>query len=379
MRVGLEGRVITPRIGGIGRYAIRLIEALLALSVQESPDLELVIFTAPQTDRVVLREMRASVCERFCRIKSTALRSSMLLPVGAILEHIDLFHGLDQSGIPLFFKTGKSVVTIHDVIPLVLPWAFPRRHRWVLTAALARVRRQADVVIVPSAAAAEDVVRYLRIDRQRITVIPMGCETRFHPGMNAARMLQLRQRYALPERYVLFVGTLEPRKNIAFLLQAFSRLLAERPQDDVQLVVAGGRGWGDGQPIATMEALNIRPRVIFTDFVEDDDLPDLYRGAQMFVYPSLYEGFGLPVVEAMACGTPVITSNRASLPEVAGDAALLIDPTRPDDLAAAMSALMSSGTLREELRWKGLARAKAFTWEAVARKTMGVYRAVCAS
>jgi glycosyltransferase involved in cell wall biosynthesis len=172
---------------------------------------------------------------------------------------------------------------------------------------------------------------------------------------------------------------LEPRKNIAFLLQAFSRLLAERPQDDVQLVVAGGRGWGDGQPIATMEALNIRPRVIFTDFVEDDDLPDLYRGAQMFVYPSLYEGFGLPVVEAMACGTPVITSNRASLPEVAGDAALLIDPTRPDDLAAAMSALMSSGTLREELRWKGLARAKAFTWEAVARKTMGVYRAVCAS
>jgi glycosyltransferase involved in cell wall biosynthesis len=379
MRVGLEGRVITPRIGGIGRYAIRLIEALLALSVQESPDLELVIFTAPQTDRVVLREMRASVCERFCRIKSTALRSSMLLPVGAILEHIDLFHGLDQSGIPLFFKTGKSVVTIHDVIPLVLPWAFPRRHRWVLTAALARVRRQADVVIVPSAAAAEDVVRYLRIDRQRITVIPMGCETRFHPGMNAARMLQLRQRYALPERYVLFVGTLEPRKNIAFLLQAFSRLLAERPQDDVQLVVAGGRGWGDGQPIATMEALNIRPRVIFTDFVEDDDLPDLYRGAQMFVYPSLYEGFGLPVVEAMACGTPVITSNRASLPEVAGDAALLIDPTRPDDLAAAMSALMSSGALHEELRWKGLARAKAFTWEAVARKTMGVYRAVCAS
>src|ERR687895_2124965 len=226
MRVGLEGRVLTPRIGGIGRYAIRLVEALLALSVQESPDLELVIFTAPQTDRSVLRGMRAPVCERFCRVKSTALRSSVLLPVGAILDHIDLFHGLDQSGIPLFFKTGKSVVTIHDVIPLVLPWAFPRRHRWVLTAALARVRRQADVVIVPSAAAAEDVVRYLNIDRQRITVIPMGCDARFHPGMDAARMVQLRQRYALPERYVLFVGTLEPRKNIALLLQAFSRLLA---------------------------------------------------------------------------------------------------------------------------------------------------------
>jgi glycosyltransferase involved in cell wall biosynthesis len=306
------------------------------------------------------------------------LRSSVLLPAGVVLEHIDLFHGLDQSGIPFFFKTGKSVVTIHDVIPLALPWAFPPRHRWVLTAALARVRRQADLVIVPSAAAAEDVVRYLNMDRQRITVIPMGCDARFQPMVNAARLVQLRRRYALPERYVLFVGTLEPRKNIALLLEAFSRLLAERPQDDIQLVVAGGKGWGDGRLIATMEALNIRRRVIFTGFVEDDDLPDLYRGAQMFVYPSLYEGFGLPVLEAMACGTPVITSNRSSLPAVAGDAALLIDPTRPDDLAAAMSAIMSNGALHEELRWKGLARAKEFTWEAVAHKTMDVYRAVCA-
>jgi glycosyltransferase involved in cell wall biosynthesis len=378
MRIGLEGRVLTPRIGGIGRYAIRLVEALLDLSAQEAPDLELVIFTAPQTDRLVLREMQTTVCERFCRIKSTLLRSSVLLPAGVVLEHIDLFHGLDQSGIPFFFRTGKSVVTLHDVIPLALPWAFPPRHRWVLTAALARVRRQADLVIVPSAAAAEDVVRYLNMDRQRITVIPMGCDARFQPMVNAARLVQLRRRYALPERYVLFVGTLEPRKNIALLLEAFSRLLAERPQDDIQLVVAGGKGWGDGRLIATMEALNIRRRVIFTGFVEDDDLPDLYRGAQMFVYPSLYEGFGLPVLEAMACGTPVITSNRSSLPAVAGDAALLIDPTRPDDLAAAMSAIMSNGALHEELRWKGLARAKEFTWEAVARKTMDVYRAVCA-
>jgi glycosyltransferase involved in cell wall biosynthesis len=378
MRIGLEGRVLTPRIGGIGRYAIRLVEALLDLSAQEAPDLELVIFTAPQTDRLVLREMQTTVCERFCRIKSTLLRSSVLLPAGVVLEHIDLFHGLDQSGIPFFFRTGKSVVTLHDVIPLALPWAFPPRHRWVLTAALARVRRQADLVIVPSAAAAEDVVRYLNMDRQRITVIPMGCDARFQPMVNAARLVQLRRRYALPERYVLFVGTLEPRKNIALLLEAFSRLLAERPQDDIQLVVAGGKGWGDGRLIATMEALNIRRRVIFTGFVEDDDLPDLYRGAQMFVYPSLYEGFGLPVLEAMACGTPVITSNRSSLPEVVGDAALLIDPTRPDDLAAAMSAIMSNGALHEELRGKGLARAKEFTWEAVAHKTMDVYRAVCA-
>lgn len=374
MRVGMDGKVLSRKIGGIGRYAINLIEALLALSGQECPDLELVIFTAPQTDQDILHGSRISVCERFRRIKSTLLRSSVLLPAGVVLDHIDVFHGLDQAGIPLFFKTGKSVVTIHDVIPLVLPWAFPPRHRLVLATALARVRRQADRVIVPSTAAAEDVVRYLKMDRERIIVIPMGCEPLFQPIVNPARAVEVRQRYALPERYALFVGTLEPRKNIVTLLQAFSRLHAERSQDDLKLVVAGGKGWGDERFVAILEMLNIRDHIIFTGYVEDDDLPDLYRSAQMFVYPSLYEGFGLPILEAMASGIPVITSNRSSLPEVAGNAALLIDPTRPDDLAAAMSAVVSNSALHEELRCKGIARAKDFTWEAVARRTLAVYR-----
>jgi len=277
---------------------------------------------------------------------------------------------------PFFFKTGKSVVTLHDVIPLALPWAFPPRHRWVLTTAFARVRRQADLVIVPSTAAAEDVVRYLKMERERIIVIPMGCEPRFHPVVNPVRIAEVRQRYALPDRYALFVGTLEPRKNIGTLLQAFARLRVERPPDDLKLVVAGGKGWGEVRFFATMETLEMREHVIFTGFVEDDDLPDLYRGAQMFVYPSLYEGFGLPILEAMACGVPVVTSSCSSLPEVAGNAALLTDPTRPDELAAAMSALVSDDALRAELRWKGIARAKNFTWEAVARQTLAVYRAV---
>jgi glycosyltransferase involved in cell wall biosynthesis len=144
----------------------------------------------------------------------------------------------------------------------------------------------------------------------------------------------------------------------------------------MKLVVAGGKGWGEERFIATTETLKIRDQVVFTGFVDDSDLPDLYRGAQMFVYPSLYEGFGLPILEAMACGIPVITSNCSSLPEVAGNAALLIDPTRPEELAAAMSALVGNGALHEELRWKGIARAKEFTWEAVARQTLAVYRTV---
>jgi glycosyltransferase involved in cell wall biosynthesis len=376
MRIGLEGKVLTPRIGGIGRYAIHLVEALLALAAQRCPDLELVIFTAPQMDRAVLEGSRVRLCERFRRIKSTLLRSSILLPVGVWCEHIDVFHGLDQSGIPLFSKSGKSVVTIHDVIPLVLPWAFPPRHRWVLSTALARIRKQAEMVIVPSTAAADDVVRYLQVERERISVIPMGCDARFQPVEEPARAAAMQRRYDLPRRYILFVGTLEPRKNVKTLLQAFAMLLAETPQDDLALVIAGGNGWGGEDYLATVEALGLRDRVRFTGFVEDDLLPELYRGALLFVYPSLYEGFGLPVLEAMACGTPVITSNRASLPEVAGDAALLVDPTQPEALAAAMTSIISNGELRQGLRAKGLARARAFTWDGVAEQTVAIYRAV---
>jgi glycosyltransferase involved in cell wall biosynthesis len=376
MRIGIEGRVLTSGIGGIGRYAIHLVEALLALSVQQRADLELVVFTAPQTDRRLLEGMRVQLCERFRRIKSTLLRSTVLLPVGVWCESIDVFHGLDQSGIPLFVKMGKYIATIHDVIPLILPWAFPLRHRLVLATALARISRQADMVIVPSAAAAEDVVRYLRMDRERIKIIPMGCDARFRPIGDPAPAPRLRRRYGLPERYMLFVGTLEPRKNIKTLLQAFALLLDEKPQDDPKLVVAGGRGWGHTDLQETTQALGLRHHVHFTGFVDDDDLPDLYRGASVFVYPSLYEGFGLPVLEAMACGVPVISSNRSSLPEVAGDAALLVDPSQPEALAAAMASMMNDGELRQALRSKGLLRAQEFTWDAVAQKTLAVYRAV---
>ena len=376
MRVGLEGRVLTPRIGGIGRYAIQLITAYAALKATEYPDLEPVVFTAPQTDRSLTDNLQVRFCERFRWSKSTVLRSSILLTVGELLERIDLFHGLEPSGFPLFYKGRKSVVTIHDVTPLILPWAFPPRHRRILAAALSRVRRQADAVIVPSASAATDVVRHLNIDRDRITVIPMGCDARFQPGVDPLRVAMLRQRHGIPERYALFVGTMEPRKNLRALLRGFARFRAERPQDDVKLVLAGGPGWGQGPFDEIVDTLKMRDHVLFAGFVVDEDLPDLYRGAEVFVYPSLYEGFGLPVLEAMACGTPVITSDRSSLPEVAGNAALLVNPTQPEALAAALASVVADKALREELRWKGLARAKDFSWDATARKTLAVYREV---
>jgi glycosyltransferase involved in cell wall biosynthesis len=190
---------------------------------------------------------------------------------------------------------------------------------------LARIRKQAEMVIVPSTAAAEDVVHFLRVERERISVIPMGCEPRFQP-VESPCGAALRRRYDLPERYVLFVGTLEPRKNVQTLLQAFAQIIAETPQDDLTLVIAGEKvgaaktiyqRWTRSNSMIMCASPALSKMITYLRCI---------AGRCCLCIP-LYEGFGLPVLEAMACGTPVITSNRASLPEVAGEAALLVDPT----------------------------------------------------
>jgi glycosyltransferase involved in cell wall biosynthesis len=368
--------VLTPKIGGIGRYAINLTTALLSISAREYPDMEFVIFTAPQTDRAVLNSLPARFCERFARVKSTLVRSSVLLPVGVATEGIDVFHGLDQAGIPFFFKKAKHVITLHDAIALVLPWTFPLKQRLVFSIALSQVNRQADVVFVPSESAKEDIARYLGISRERIVVVPYGCEERFRPEEEPGRSEAVRRKYKLPDRYVLFVSILQPRKNVKALVRAFAILRAERPDLDAKLVIAGGKGWEYEGLFANVESLGLRAQVRFTGFVDDEDLPDLYRGARLFVYPSLYEGFGLPILEAMASGVPVIASNVSSMPEVVGDAGLLVDPNDAEALAASMASVLDDAKLAEELRRRGLARARTFSWEAVALKTLEVYAAL---
>lgn len=373
MRIGIEGKVLTLKIGGIGRYAINLVKALLSISTKELPEMEFVIFTAPQTDRSVLDGFGTVSCDRFRGIKSTLLRSSFFLSAGLVLEQIDIFHGLDQAGIPFFFKKGKCVVTFHDVIALVLPETFPLKYRLVFQVGFSAIRRQADMVIVPSESAREDVVRYLKVDQGRIVIIPYGCEERFRPVGDPERFEAVRRKYGLPERYVLFVGVLQPRKNVATLLRAFSLLVVEKLGQDLKLVVAGESGWGLTEIRKMVGSLGLQDHVVFAGSIEDEDLPDLYRGAHLFVYPSLYEGFGLPILEAMACGIPVITSNISSMPEVAGDAAVLVDPRDPEGLASAMASVLTDEALREKLRQKGIARARGFSWDAVARKTLEVY------
>ncbi len=374
MRIGLDGKVLTLSARGTGRYAINLTRAMLAEAAARRPDLDFVIFTGPQTSREVMQELRGGCEECLLGARSSVVRWLALVPAALRRLKIDVFHGMDHVGIPLVGRTGKYVVTVHDVIPLILPETFTPRHRTIVRLALARIRRKADCVIVPSHAVKGDVVRYVGFPEDRVVVTPEGCDARFRPVRLEAALRDVVAKYGLPARYLLAVGTLEPRKNLAALLEAFARLRRGRAVDpNLRLVLAGARGWLDEPLFRTVRALGLERAVHFPGFIEDDDLPAVYSGAALFVFPSLYEGFGLPPLEAMACGVPVVASNVSAMPEVAGDAAILVDPRDVDGLASAIARVLRDGALRARLRVAGIARARQFSWETTARRTLDAY------
>lgn len=361
--------------GGIGRYTVNLLRSLCSMAALSGPAYEFVLFTGPQTSRHLLDGLDKAYRESFCAVKSSLLRSCICLPVAIARQGIDVFHGLDQAALPFFLRRAKHIVTIHDVIPILFPRLFTVKHRLIVRAVLARVAQQADRVIVPSQAVRQDVLQHLRISADRVVIIPEGCEARFRPVTDRAHLSRIRTKYGLPGLYMLSLGTLEPRKNITALLHAFAHLRHTTPVDPaLRLVIAGPRGWRDHEIFATVQRLGLATAVLFPGFIEEEDLPALYSGAILFVFPSLYEGFGLPILEAMGCGVPVITSNLSALPEVAGDGALFVNPYDIEAIAAAMAELLGDEQRREHLRRKGLVRAQTFSWEETARKTFEIYR-----
>ncbi|MGC8875397.1 MAG: glycosyltransferase family 4 protein, partial [Chloroflexia bacterium] len=224
--------------------------------------------------------------------------------------------------------------------------------------------RVATRVIAVSQATRDDLIRHYRTVPDRVHVVHHGVSPRFRPTQDPG----VRARYGLPERYFLYLGTLQPRKNLERLLAAYARLPAGAPA----FVLAGGRGWYFERIARAVAAHNLGERVLFPGYIADADLPAVLSGAVAFVYPSLYEGFGMPLLEAMACGTPVIASRSSSLPEVVGDAGLLVDPLSVEALQEALQRILEDEPLREALRARGLERARLFTWERCAHETLGV-------
>jgi glycosyltransferase involved in cell wall biosynthesis len=286
----------------------------------------------------------------------------VLQKIGADLIHSPVFVGPILSPCP-------SVVTIHDLSFIRFPELFRPANRIYLSMMTRLSVRRARRIIAVSAHAAAETHRLLDVPRERVDVVYHGVKEEFHP-CPADEVADFRQRQRLPERVVLFVGTLEPRKNLTRLVEAFARVRDGK----TKLVLAGGKGWLYDDLFARVEALELGDEVIFPGYVKNEDLPLWYNAATLVAYPSLYEGFGLPVLEAQACGTPVLTSNVSSLPEAAGDAALLVDPYDVGSLAEGLQRLLSESNLRRELSERGLAHAEQFSWHQAAGETARVYR-----
>lgn len=366
--VGLDVSPLGSPRSGIGRYAYELLGALWSVA----PDGAVV----PVGNRALPRgELPGrpgdTVAVSGPRCPSRAAWTFGLLPFWLPRAGIDLFHA--TSYYAPFTKDVPTVVTVHDLTVLAHPELHPTARVLRARAVLRRVATRAAAIIVPSEATKLDVTRLLDIPAERIHVVPGAAATCFQPLPAQAAIRMTLARFGHAPGFLLAVGTLEPRKNLARVVEALARVrLSGHP---ARLVVAGPAGWKYRPVLDTIRRLGLSDAVDFLGFVADDDLRALMGAAAGLVYPSLHEGFGLPVVEAMACGLPVVTSDTGALREVAEGAALLVDPTDVDSIAGGMLGLLDEA-VRSRLRTAGLRRAAQFSWQRAARETLAVYRAV---
>jgi glycosyltransferase involved in cell wall biosynthesis len=294
----------------------------------------------------------------------------LLAPLLLQLARADVFHGVLNVA-PLFCPT-PSVITIHDLAFLSFPQTFRRLNRSYLTWATRVSARRAARILAVSEFTKQEIVRLLGVPPERIVVTYDACGEHFAPP-NPAVLAAFRRRAGLPERFILFVSTLEPRKNVPLLLDAYARIAAST---DAPLIIGGGKGWLYEPIFAKAEALGLGDRVRFAGFIDGADLPLWYAAATVFTLPSRYEGFGMPLLEAMACGTPVVTTTSSSLPEVVGDAGLTVPPTDADALGAALVRVLNDADLRADMRERGLRQAQRFSWRETAERTLAAYQDV---
>ena len=365
-RIGIDARLTYYRRGGIAEYIEALIRELPALD--QANEYVVLHSRKDSRDLAVGPRQRRAICwtpahHRFERL-------TLAIEIWPL--RLDLLHSPDF--IPPLGGWYRSVVTIHDLTFLHYPdFLTPDSRRYYNGQIRAAVAR-ADHILTDSEATRQDVIGLLHAPPEKVTTVLLAVSQHFRPAPKEA-VDQLIARYKLPRGYILFVGTFEPRKNLPGLLKAFSLLRSHLP-DAPPLVLAGRRGWLYEEVYAQINALGLSEHVTWLEDVPYNDLPALYSAAGALCLPSFYEGFGLTPLEAMACGTPVVVSDRASLPEVVGDAGLLIDPDDPHCIADALQRVIVDTALAADLRQRGLVRAAIFNWRETARRTLAVYQTV---
>lgn len=309
------------------------------------------------------------------RVEATAAGSRVArwrLPVRAT-GMLDVCHWSDSAFLPL--PGIAHVLTVHDTIVLLHPEWHRRRDVAYHIRKLRMIARHATRIIADSENTRQDVINLLGVSSERIDVVPLAAGPEFRPPTDRAAYLRVLARYGLREHnYILGLGTIEPRKNVVRLAEGFKAALEWAPDRATRLVLAGGKGWRTDPIERGLHALGLGERLLMPGRVPQEDLPALLHGARAVAYVSLYEGFGLPPLEAMACGAPIVASNTSSLPEVVGDAGLLVDPYSVAEIAAALHAMLSDDGLRAELAARGLRQAARFSWARTAELTMQTYR-----
>jgi glycosyltransferase involved in cell wall biosynthesis len=366
MRTGIDARIAYYSQGGIRHYVLHLITELAKID--------------RETEYVVLRSRKdgqqysweESVQTVSCWTPSHHRWERLALSLEIARLRLDLLHSPDF--IPPSFGSARSVITIHDLNFIHYPQFLTRESNRFYNRQLRWAVSKADHILADSRATMEDLIALVQVPREKVTVVHLAADAQFVP---AARHVVTRTlaKYGMQPGYLLYVGTLEPRKNVVGLLEAY-RLLVDEGATAGHLVLVGKKGWLYEDIFRQVKALKLSERVHFLHRVPDTDLPPLYSGAAVFVLPSFYEGFGLPALEAMACGAPVVVADRASLPEVVGEAGLLVDPDDPQELADTLARVLGDSELAAAMSVMGQERAATFSWERTARETLRVYRRV---
>ena len=373
MRIGLNAQVMYTGSGfrnaGVSRYTRAIVERLAV-----NTDLEFVLYvnnSVRDTPFPILGDMQ--IRRPILPTSRTAVRvvwEQTAMPWWAFRDELDVTHSF--LNVSPLLGSGGQVLTIHDLSYLEEPAAHPFHRRLYLNIMSRLSAQKVNIILADSWATRRDIVKYFNVDPAKIRVVYAAADSDMRP-VSRKSAEDFRGKKGLPKDYVLYLGTLEPRKNVDVLVRAFSEL--RRSGYSGELVLAGGKGWGYAAIEAAIEEEGLAGVVHFAGYIPRDEQHLWYNCAQFFVYPSAYEGFGLPVLEAMACGTPVITTTSSSLPEVAGDAGLLVTPGDYHQLASVMIDLTKSSGQRQFLHDAGLVRASHFSWDVTAHKCLEAYRA----
>jgi glycosyltransferase involved in cell wall biosynthesis len=372
MHIGIDAHAIGAQQGGNETYIRNLLKALAEVDGANRYTVYLANAQAAAEWRAGFASQHPNFAIRQIPQPTPLVRVPIFLAYELRRRPVDVLH-VQYTAPP--FCPAPVMATIHDLAFEHLPETFTRRGAFQLKLTVRRTAQRAARIATVSEYSRQDLLRTYGLSPEKVAVTYNGLEAQFTPEPQTSdEAARNKQRFGISRDYILAVGSLQPRKNLVRLIRTYARLRNERPDFNHQLVIVGRKLWLHHEIFAEVAQQPWAGDVILTGYVADKDLPPLYRAASVFVYPSLFEGFGLPPLEAMACGTPVVTSDNSSLPEITGDAALLVDAYDEVALAEAILCVVNDQALRTRLRAAGLARAGQFTWRAAAEKTLQLYR-----